>query len=365
MFIIICSSTVVQAQQSWQLLDSKYRFSDGLAIARLSDRADGATGSYEYIDRSGNTAIPGPFEQAEPFNEGFAVVGIDGWHWLINTDGERMFLGGFEKMGPVSQMRAWFKDEDRTGFISPDGRIVIPAQYQRAGSFNEGLAPVQRGGVWGYIDLNGREVIPPQFYLAGDFRNGIAIVRSLKRGTEVPEGGDILTSTVYPTDTIKHCIDRQGNLIDLPSIPGGVFVDIAEGRIRVSVVDGAETSTIFFDIYGTRLFMSRAGNASMFSEGVSILSNARDVSVMEWDGNIRDRIDCLVARPFSEGRAATAIQNEAGGSLVWGFVDTSGVNVIPHDYQMVTDFHEGRAYVVTRDGIEQYIDTSGDVIWSE
>lgn len=100
---------------------------------------------YGYIDGNWREAIPMIYENAEQFQNGYALVSTGYMQW---------------------------------GFIDTTGKVVVPCRYQNADSFSEGLAAVQQDELWGYIDATGKVVIPLKFLFAGNFKNGRAPVTS-------------------------------------------------------------------------------------------------------------------------------------------------------------------------------------------
>lgn len=88
--------------------------------------------------------IAGPYEDARPFQDGWAAV----------------------------------KENEKWGFIDTDGTIQIPCQFDDAKSFGQHLAAVQQGELWGYVSLQGQVVIEPQFLEAKSFSGGSAPVRT-------------------------------------------------------------------------------------------------------------------------------------------------------------------------------------------
>ena len=101
---------------------------------------------YGYTDEDFQEVIPMIYENAEPFEDGFARVST-----------------GYNK---------W-------GVINASGKIVIPNKYQYIDSFNDGLAAVEQDELWGYMDITGKIVIPIEFLYAFRFKDGHAVVKSM------------------------------------------------------------------------------------------------------------------------------------------------------------------------------------------
>lgn len=88
--------------------------------------------------------IGGPYEDARPFNGGWAAV----------------------------------KQNGKWGFIDTSGTLQLDFQFENALSFGQHLAAVQKDGLWGYVSLLGEIVIEPQFLEAKSFSGGSAPVRT-------------------------------------------------------------------------------------------------------------------------------------------------------------------------------------------
>lgn len=94
-----------------------------------------------------DSVLPGSYEDAKPFADGYAAV----------------------------------KNNGKWGFIDNEGTLVIDYQYEDAMSFGDHVAAVKIGGQWGYISTQGNLVIEAMFEEAKSFSNGSAPVK-------LPEG---------------------------------------------------------------------------------------------------------------------------------------------------------------------------------
>ena len=172
-----------------------------------------------FIDRNGETVIPGTYQLAYGFEQGTAQVQRKNQWGLINTAGEEVvpiqYYGvtnlekdvyaaqvtmydpwfildrqgnkvsekGFGKVRDFDEGLAPARNEDELwGFVNTSGEWVIEPAYTDAFSFSEGLAAVEvEYANWGFIDRTGKMIIEPQYDRGTLFRNGFAVA---ERGLE-------------------------------------------------------------------------------------------------------------------------------------------------------------------------------------
>jgi hypothetical protein len=158
-------------------------FHDGMAqvmVAPKDGSKDGyfnREGQFEfgYIDREGRLAIPGPFEKAEDFSEGFAAIMVGGKMGFVDRTGRFAVEPIYDSARSFHGGSAVVSSGGKYWFIDRSGKKVSECPALSC-AFSEGLAPVQIGRRWGYIDMAGRVVIKPKFSEAYDFSGGIARV---------------------------------------------------------------------------------------------------------------------------------------------------------------------------------------------
>jgi hypothetical protein len=189
----------------------------------------------------------------------------------------------------------------QAGFIDKTGKVVIEPRFAQVSSFSEGLAPVRVGTLCGYIDREGREQIPPRFEDARRFREGRAAVRV---------GGK------------WGFIDREGKWVVEPA-----YVEVSsfsEGlaAVAVPIVQSQEP------ILGPSLASIRPKK--------------------EWNamvGSVAVGVE-IQTSPAKPGQTRAVAK---GG---WGYLNTTGKLVIPHQYFEACDFSQGLAVVRGRGGEE-------------
>ena len=230
------------------------------------------------------------------------------------------------------------------GYIDTEGNILIEPIYEDARPFFEGLAAVRLHSEYGYIDNNGQTVIPFQFADALDFHDGKAAV-----GTKWTPSGFLR----YRTDCC--IIDRSGNIlksVDFTPLKMYRLADYSEGWYIAS-------SYSLMDHSGNFLYCGILVESS-FHEGLA--------RRLESDGGICfiDQTGKAVlmgyqnAGDFSNGLAPAMAADK------WGYIDKTGVFVLPPAYDSASGFSEGLACVMVSDAVMQtweIIDQSGKKVY--
>lgn len=337
------------------------KFTDALdASEGLACVCDGD--GYGYVDRTGKTVIAPEFVEAGPFHDGRAMVALaekDRWgpgrrtRGYIDRTGKIVIPARFEFAGTFSDgLARVYGDEDHRGpdfhrFIDVEGRVVIGAAYQYVGGFHEGLACVKGGeGLYGYIDKVGKPVIPCLYGDAGDFSEGLARVTLKNRPSEDSRRGT--------ADGPWQFIDKTGKVVLGEDLRLNHAGDFHEGRA--------------FAIAGRAMgYMDREGEwvvmggdlyfASVFSEGLLALQGRdRLFGYVDRTGKevIPPQFDA--ALPFSEGLAPVRKGHPADSGC--GYIDKTGQFVIKPSFRGALPFSEGLA-AVTVHGEWGYIDKTG------
>ncbi len=370
-------------------------------------------GRFGYIDRGGEVVIPLKFHYAERFSEGLARVGIGGLtchstgnlleHWIAMDNGKcGASLGYIDKTGAVVippgeySMAGAFKEgmariqksgyPNKYGFIDKTGKTVIKPEFEHAQDFSEGLAGVGVGGQWGvgakwgFIDKTGAMIVKPQFDHVTKFAGGVALALDFDRWKAIDTSGKVLfklpTSLIAPNHKVcpaaANDSDRSCSEIPVP-FPDG-FERVGKTKYGDYRYNNDTYPYHYIDRKG-KAIPGKFHVAKPFSEGLA--------PVREWGGThlwgFIDTTGKFVslgppgvedARRFSEGLAALRMGGEwthAEQRFVgakWGFVDKTGMMITEYKYDDVADFHDGAAAVI-QDGKTLYIDTTGEVIWSQ
>ena len=316
-------------------------------------------GGVAFFRSCGYQLTPFKFRDAYDFSEGLAATAIGtweshpGWYW-----------------GNINPGIRW-------GFVDTDANVVIPFEFCRVGPFSGGVAAALRDGYWGFIDRDGNTVIPFKFEAHVDW------FLYYVYEPRISEGRACIFVRLKNEETDPYqqkwkIIDMEGNLITpymfewVSSFNGGIAtfsnfnVDIRRG-----IIDRYGNITEFG--YNIQYGLSGVSNGFII---VSVENNAggplawRHVH-MDVDGNmiVPDTVYTRV-RHFSNGVAAVMYGNWDTG--LWGFIDTTGNEIIPAIYTTVRNFSHGLSAVmyggtVDRgryypDGRWGFIDKTGNIV---
>lgn len=299
---------------------------------------------------------------------------------FINEKGLLVIKPQFSEVRNFSQGLAVVKIGDKWGFIDKTGKLIIRPDYSDAYDFSQGLAAVKLGDKWGYINKTGKALVKPQFYQAYSFSQGVA---------EVTVDGNKWEYIDRTGRRAKGYINRLTS-IDLTQFSEvGIF---SEGLAAVETGDGfcgvrAEQCDYgYIDKTGKMVIKPGYYRAREFSQGLAAVAtyaypsdppDALSYGFDKW-GYINKKGQLVIepifsyANNFSEGLAAVEIgrihnnvdengihTGDIGGK--WGYIDGTGKQVIPLQFDLANNFSEGLAAVEVKNKCG-YINKIGAVI---
>jgi hypothetical protein len=338
--------------------DDVGNFSDGMAWVRMGDQ-------YGFVDESGDLVIPimldthrietpgvGAFNWSiQNFSEGRAAVIIDGKCGFIDKTGELVipaiycadfYDGEWGAYMPrfsngLARLRMEKHGDGGWGYIDRYGNTVVPFEYDIAGcrytgNYTEGLIVVSKDGSWGFLDTDGNVAIPLVYGGAMHFSQGLAAVKA-------PD------TEYYDPATYWGFIDTTGTLV----IP--YEFEIGEPWSGYSRFDKAHD---FLQIYGGwdggrfthQGVINRSGDIILPTEykKISFLPNNLIYAEKDDESFLFDK-DGNTVTPFGENwhiKIEDSWWQTTEGHLFsayydpthWVFIDTTGVLVIPSDFEI-------------------------------
>ena len=96
------------------------------------------------------------FDWIGDFNEGFAVVELNGKWNFINTEGQILSNQWFDDTYDFNEGFAKVRLNEQSNFINTEGQLLSQQWFEWVYSFNEGFAKVYLNGKWNYINTEGQ-----------------------------------------------------------------------------------------------------------------------------------------------------------------------------------------------------------------
>lgn len=323
------------------------KFIDGLALVKLAKM------QYGYINTEGEEVIPCKYRWAQPFSEGLACVSFD---QSVTSIGE-----------------------SNCGYINSKGEIILSG-YNDVSPFSNGIARVGYYGneplldtdpEWQLIDQSGTILLKKTCVdlIVNDFEYGYAIIKIRERHFDyvqyqyglIDDQGHIIKDWVY------GLIERR---------PDGLMDIIYDGSQRqinyrgdLCVKNGDED--VYIPAKYTWCYDYQNGIAEIimshfqryyFEEGRCINLKG-ELLVKNGEQTIPIPSKYFWGDDFSEGlaRVAKIVHYKSCNEIVedyrWGYIDTTGKEVIPCHYATATDFQHGNA-----EANGNIIDKSGKII---
>lgn len=308
-------------------------FHEGLALVVKGDK-------YGFIDKMGNEVVPCRYNFLEDedltFHDGIAVTYEDGKPSFINKGGKEAFPCNYDFAKPFSEGLAVVMKDNEYSYIDTKGNKVIKLKKSQTGeSFSDGLAAIIENGKYGFIDKKGEIVIPISFDCgdvmgeASEFHDGVAIVSKNDK---------------------EFYIDKNGKEISFGEYHPLVFVD----GIAMVYKDNKYG---FIDKNGKEVVPCIYDEASDFSEGYAVGKKDGKCIVIDKKGNEVLSLNYDGISSFKNGLCC--VYSKDDNSLLSGYIDVHGKEIIPCIYNSFNDFSEGLA-LVEKDGIYGFVDMDGN-----
>ena len=181
------------------------------AAQNLKPVKDKSTKKFGYQAKDKSWVIEPAFDKAQKFNDGRAIVTVDGLEGMIDESGawvlkpEYNNIGKFDKLG-LCELTVKDGKTKYYGVANANGKIILPTDCRSiTTSRSEGLVMAKRyaedglGDCWGVYDIEGTEIFAPQFESAPSWNNGAGVARSAYSGMVglISSTGDVLLPFDY------------------------------------------------------------------------------------------------------------------------------------------------------------------------
>ena len=303
-----------------------------------------------FIDINGNI-VSEAHDDITSFRDGVAKC-YDGCYFLsheislINSDmkviGDKKYIDEFTLWGSYNGEAIFtVLEENSIQILDKNMKMITSIPYNTNGIEGIGYVagPVGENGLflirddksdfWGYMDINGNMVIEPKFGFAEDFKGNYAVV-----GTH---GG-------------MGVIDSEGNYKLEPKY---YDIDLCLNGIAFVRRKKSDKCALFIDMDGNELsgenfaYDYRVCAYSEIPEDIFPVEDSETGLIGFVDKNIEYQIEPKYYRAynFSNGLALVINKDE-----LWGYVDSTGKEVIPCQYEWADPFGEYDLAPVEVDG---------------
>jgi hypothetical protein len=185
-------------------------FKGGLAAVKLN-------GQYGYINEKGETVIPFQFDDANSFDEDYAIVELNHKKGVVDKKGKIVIPTKYEevKHDGFSEGLLAVKLNGKWGYVNQKNEVVVKFNYDYVESFSEGLSLVNKGGkfsafagcvggMFGFIDKSGNVILKLIYENASSFKEGKATVTKDKTSYTIDKTGKEVAITNENTTSEKE-----------------------------------------------------------------------------------------------------------------------------------------------------------------
>ncbi len=319
-----------------------------------------------WIDASNKIIIPAIYDDARDFSEGLAAVNFRGRWGYVDTKGHRLIAPQYMEARSFHEGKAAVKGfEGRMGFIEAHGDSLTAFKYIDAGAFKNGFAPVKTREGWGYINSTGKEQISPSFSKVWPFSSHhCARVKTDKFyqliNSEAQKINTIVADKIYAVSGGFYRFRKAGKWGLLDTL-GQIALPASYDKITPSE-DGifilqSEGKAFLFP--GLRPLNLPAGVSNPKYIGAGRIRFYKDtlVGMMDTAGKVLLEASLVQLNTFHNGLALCAKIREGA----WNWIRPDGSFFWEQDFPLAWDFYDGKARIITRDGIG-VMDTKKQVI---
>lgn len=320
-FIDKTGTTVLELPYSRYVFDSDaYVFKNGLAMIVQQKDSSSAfqTKLYGLIDKTGKEIVKPMYESPLEFNNGLANIYQNGKNGFINTSGKVVIKPQYDPFGlkyEFSEGLTLVHQKGKYGFINTNGKFAIPLKYSNARNFSNGLALIAVGDKYGYIDKTGKVVIKPQYVEGTSFNEGLAAVWLNGKMYIIDKSGK---KTAVPKSYFVREQDVFKNgLLKVYDNNGYAFINKNGKRV-------SKYYRTVLDIHdGLAIVITKAGKFGFVN------TTGKEVIAPKY----------AEASNFNEGLALVKSLGK------YGFIDKTGKEVIKPQFEDAMSFSEGLAAV--------------------
>jgi hypothetical protein len=325
-------------------------------------------GKWGFADTSMNIVVLPTYDYVTSFINGYAIIRTTGLFGLIDSSSKIVIPTLYKTGFDLYENYTWIKKDLDWIIIDKKGTEIIPEYkyYSRPFTFNEGLSRVVRNEKYGFVDESGNEIISciydSSYY---KFEEGFVAVKLGNNWGFINKQGKVVVDFKY-----NYAYNFQ------------------EGR---ALVADWSKGYGFVDITGKEVIPLQFRRANPFFEGLALVEIKGKIGFIDRNGNILIKPKFLWCNNFKEGfnyvgkNFISKVYNSKGKCVMtsfryedisyfceglavvnsrlgkFGYIDTTGKQVISLQFDFAEDFHNGLA-VVEINGKNGYINHKGELV---
>lgn len=266
-----------------------------------------------------------------------------------------------------------YRKGDKWGFSKPDKTIVIECIYDKATWFSEEVSVVIKDKKYGYINKQGKTVINFEYDNAEPFFHNVAVIEKVGKKGIINLRNEVLIEAKFNDiyfrrdDYISIKSGKQACLLNLnfQEVIAKKYQNIglftAEGLATFEINDDEYGYLYgYINKYGEEIIPAKFEYAEDFYKGVAIVSIDEEYFLINVRGNrISTNSFTYLASPRMEENENLFLCSK--DDVFFGFIDNTGKEVIPFDYDELNLFTEGLA-PAKKDGQWGFIDKNNKTI---
>lgn len=181
----------VEVEDLYGMLNTKFKFAiqptfhdlgimgdNGLVAARQTEDA-----LYGYVNSKGNWVVQPVYEDAEPFQDGIAVIEMGDKNGVIDANGEFLIPPTYDNLMYVGSNMVAYKLNNKWGVLDKKGKVLISPVYDDLGTIvDNDLLPAAQSGKCGYLSRKGDSKIAFMYHTVWPFFEGYAWVQQSANG---------------------------------------------------------------------------------------------------------------------------------------------------------------------------------------
>ena len=317
-------------------------YSNGISFVQNGD-------NYGGFDTSGKIIVPfSPYYMKDISNR-VAIADSSYNYGLLTLNGERLTDFKYGSADRLNDNLIRVLEDASLGIINNTGKVILPSKYSTIDYFYNGFSRVNIDKKWGFINSNGIIVIDTKFDDIGNFNScNVASYKSDNKWGLIDSNGKYITEPIYDAigdgNNFGFDFNSSRNKLIKASLNGKVGWIDSIGNV---IVPFKYEMTGYWNGGYCPVYLPRKSQSSTMtiinSSGTELFP---PVDKYNYVGE------------YSEGLMTVGVN---GYKQTLGYIDTTGREIIPLQFEEASKFKNGIA-IVKKDGFFGLINREGNPI---